>query len=77
MENVRNKMRVKFVTVKEVPKMLKRQSKIDFDSVKSYDDFDVYNFKNIEVMFDKQNYLGLAILESSKQSMYETYYDIP
>ena len=60
MENVRNKIGVKF-TNDEKAKMLNWQLKIDFDSVKSYDDFDAFNFKIKGAMFDKPICLGFTI----------------
>ena len=42
---------------------------------KSYTKFDSYTFKENEVLLDKPNYLGIAILELSKILLYETYYD--
>ena len=53
MENVRNKRRVKFKTDSKKPRLLKWQSKIDFDSAKTYQGFHLYYVKNTEVMFDK------------------------
>ena len=52
--------------------MVNWPSKIVFDGVKSYDDFDVYNSKNKEVMFHKPIYLGFTFWEWSKLFMYET-----
>ena len=58
-ENVRNR-KENFLGDKERPKL---QGKTNFDSVKTYDNFHVYYFKNKEVMFDKPIYLGFTLLE--------------
>ena len=55
--------------------MLNWQSKINFDCEKANQDFDVYNFKDNEVMFDKPIYLGFTNLELAKMFLYKTYYD--
>ena len=49
--------------------------KKELDTVKSYDDFDVYNFQNKEVLLDKLIYLGFTNLEWPKRFLYETWYN--
>ena len=48
---------------------------LDFDGVKTYRDFDVYNFKNKEVMFDEPTYIVLAISKLANLSMCEYTYN--
>ena len=63
MGNARNKITENYISDEQLPKFLKRQSQIDFESVKTNQNFDVNNFKNKELMSDKPIYLGLTILE--------------
>ena len=76
MEDVRNRIKVEFVKNTNERKILKYQSRLDFDGIhKSYQDYDSYTFKSNVVKMEKPIYLGFCILELSKLLMYETYYD--
>ena len=76
MENVRNRLKIKFIKKDDYSEIIKQQSKLTFDGIhKSYENFDSYTFKQNEVLMDKPIYLGFAVLELSKLHMYETYYD--
>ena len=76
MENVRNRIKVEFIKKDDTGKILKQQSKLIFNGIhKSYENFDSYTFKQIEVLMDKPICLGYSVLELSKFLMYETYYD--
>ena len=77
MENVRNRLKTKFIKKDDYRKIVKQQSKLTFNGIhKSYEDCDSYTFKQKEVLMDKPIYLGFTVLELSKLLMYETYYDI-
>ena len=76
MENVRNRLTVKFVKKNDYREIIKPQSKLTFNGIhKSYERCDSYTFKQTEVLMDKPIYLGFSVLELSKLLMYETYYD--
>ena len=76
MENVRNRLKIKFIKKDNYREILKQQSKLTFNGVhKSYENCDSYTFKQNEVLMDKPIYLGFTVLELSKLHMYETYYD--
>ena len=76
MENVRNRLGLKFFRKDEYKEILEFQSKLTFNGIhKSYENCDSYSFKKNEVLMDKPIYLGFAVLELSKLHMYETYYD--
>ena len=76
MEDVRNRIKVEFVKNTDERKILRFQSRLDFNGIhKSYQDYDSYTFKSNVVKMEKPIYLGFAILELSKLLMYETYYD--
>ena len=76
MENVRNRLKMKFIKKDDHREKMKQQSKITFNGVhKSYENCDSYTFKQNEVLMDKPIYLGFTVLELSKLLMYETYYD--
>ena len=76
MENVRNRLKIKFVKKNDYREIIKQQSKLTFNGIhKSYENCDSYTFKQNEVLMDKQIYLGFSVLELSKLLMYETYYD--
>ena len=78
MENVRNRLKIKFIQKDEYREKIKQQSKLTFIGIhKSYENCDSYTFKQNEVLMDKPIYLGFTVLELSKLLMYETYYDIP
>ena len=77
MENVRNRLKIKFVKKDDHREIIKQQSKLTFNGIhKSYENFDSCTFKQNEVLMDKPIYLGFSVLELSKLLMYETYYDI-
>ena len=77
MENVRNRLKIKFIKKDDYREIIKQQSKLTFNGIhKSYDNCDSYTFKQNEVLMDKPIYLGFTVLELSKLHMYETYYDI-
>ena len=77
MENVRNRLKIKFVKKDDYREIVKQQSKLTFNGIhKSYENCDSYTFKQNEVLMDKPIYLGFTVLELSKLHMYETYYDI-
>ena len=76
MENVRNRLGLKFFEKDEYKKIIKYLSKLTFNGIhKSYENCDSYVFKKNEVLMDKPIYLGFAVLELSKLHMCETYYD--
>ena len=76
MENVRNRLKIKFIKKDEYREIKKQQSNLTFNGIrKSYEKFDSYTFKQNEVFTDKPLYLGFSVLELSKLLMYETYYD--
>ena len=76
MENVRNRLKIKFVKKDDHRELIKQQSKLTFNGIhKSYENCDSYTFKQNEVLMDKPIYLGFSVLELSKLLMYETYYD--
>ena len=76
MENVRNRLKIKFIKKDNHREIIKQQSKLTFNGIhKSYENCDSYTFKQNEVLMDKPIYLGFAVLELSKLHMYETYYD--
>ena len=77
MENVRNRLKIKFIKKDDYREIIKQQSKLTFNGIhKSYDNCDSYTFKQNEVLMDKPIYLGFTVLELSKLLMYKTYYDI-
>ena len=54
MENVRNRLKIKFIKKDDWRKILKYQSKITFNGIlKSYENCDSYTFKQNEVLMDK------------------------
>ena len=76
MENVRNRLKIKFIKKDDYREKIKHQSKLTFNRIhKSYENCDSYTFKQNEVLMVKPIYLGFCVLELSKLHMYETYYD--
>ena len=76
MENVRNRLKIKFVKKDDYREKIKQQCKLIFNGIhKSYENCDSYTIKQNEVLMDKPNYLGFSVLELSKFLMYETHYD--
>ena len=76
MENVRNRLKIKFIKKDNYRKIKQYQSKLTFNGIhKSYENCDSYTIKQNEVLMDKPIYLGFSVLELSKLHMYETYYD--
>ena len=76
MENVSNRLKIKFFKKDDYREKIKQQSKLTFNGIhKSYDNCDSYTFKRNEILMDKPIYLGFSVLELSKLLMYKTYYD--
>ena len=76
MENVRNRLKIKFVRKVDESEIIKQQSKLTSNGIhKSYENCDSYTFKQKEVFMDKPINPGFSVLELSKILMYETYYD--
>ena len=76
MENVRKRLKIKFIKKDDYREIIKQQSKLTINGIhKSYENCDSYTFKQNEVLMDKPIYLGFTVLELSKLLMYETYYD--
>ena len=77
MENVRSRLRIKFIKKDDQTEIIKQQSKLTFNRIhKSYENCDSYTFKQNEVLMEKPIYLGFSVLELKKLLMFETYYDI-
>ena len=77
MENVRNRLKNKFVEKDDYRERMKQQSKLTFNGIhKSYENSYSYTIKQKEVLMDKPTYLGFSVLHVSKLHMYKTYYDI-
>ena len=73
MENVRNRLKIKFVKKDDYRERVRQQSKLTFSGIhKSYENCDSYTFKQNEVLMDKPIYLGFTVLELSKLLMYGT-----
>ena len=76
MENVRNRLKIKFIKKDDHREIIKQQSKLTFNGIHiSYENCESYTFKQNEVLMEKPIYLGFTVLELSKLLMYETYYD--
>ena len=70
MENVRNRLKIKFVKKDGYREIIKQQSKLTFNGIhKSYENCDSYTHKENEVLMDKPIYLGFSVLEFSKLLM--------
>ena len=71
MENVRNRLKIKFVRKDDYREFIKQQSKLTFNGIqKSNKNCDSYTFRENEVMMDKPIYLGYSVLGLSKLHMY-------
>ena len=76
MENVRNRLKIKFSKKEDYREIIKQQSRLTFNGIhKSYENCYSYTVRQNEVLMDKPIYLGFTVLELSKLLMYETYYD--
>ena len=76
MENVRNRIKVKFIRKDDTDKFIKQQSNMTFNGIhKSYEIYDSFTNKPNEVSMDKPIYLGFTVLELGKLLMYETNYN--
>ena len=76
MENVRKRLKKKFIKKDDTDKVIKQQSKLTFNGIhNSYEHCDSYTFKQKEVLMDKPIHIGVSVLELSKLLKYETYYD--
>ena len=62
LENVRNRLRLELIKKDDVKSIKKQQSKITFNRIhKSYENSDIYTFKQNEVVMVKAIYVGFAI----------------
>ena len=76
MENVRNRLKIRFVKKDDYREISKQPSKLTFNGIqKSNENCVSYTFKQNEVLMDKPIYLGFTVLELCILLMYETYYD--
>ena len=76
MENIRNRLKIKFFKKNDYREIIKQQSRLTFNgNHKSYENCYSYTVRQNEVLMDKPIYLGFTVLELSKLLMYETYYD--
>ena len=76
LENIRNRLELELIKKDNIKKIFNRQSKLTFNGIqKSYENYDIYRFKQNQVVMDKAIYVEFSILELSKLHMYETYYD--
>ena len=76
MENVRNRVKVRFIRKDDTDRIIKQQSKLTFNRIhKSFESYDSYTFEQNEVLMDKPIYLGFSVLELSNLLLCETYYD--
>ena len=67
MENVRNRLKIKFIKKDDYREIIKHQSKLTFNGIhKSYENCHSYTFKQNEVLMDKPILLGFTVLELSK-----------
>ena len=77
MENVLNRLKIKFVEKDDYRERIKQQSKLTFNGIhKSYENCYSYTIKQNEILLDKPIYLGFSVLHVSKLHMYKTYYNI-
>ena len=61
MENVRNRLKIKFVKKDDYRETKKQQSKLTFNGIhKSYENCEIYTFKENEVPIDKPICLGFS-----------------
>ena len=74
MENIRNRVDIKFRTSqKGAAKLFKKPN---FNKFKIFsEDFIAIHMKQKQIKFDKPIYLGMSILDISKNKMYEFHYD--
>ena len=76
MEDVRHRIKVEVVKNTDQKKILRYQSRLDFNGMqKSYQDYDSYTFRKNVIKMEKPIYLGFVILDFSKLLMYETFFD--
>ena len=62
MENVRNRLKIKFIKKDDYREIIKQQSKLTFNGIhKSYNNCDSYTFKQNEVLMNKPIYLGFSV----------------
>ena len=74
MENVRNRLKTKFIKKDDYREIIRQQSELTFNGIhKSYENCDSHTFKQNDVLMDKLKYLGFSVLKLSKLLMYETY----
>ena len=71
MENVRDRVTLEFIDHSQIQQIIKRQSKLSFESIVNwYSVCSVYKFDIEKTVFDKPFYLGFTVLELSKLLMY-------
>ena len=67
MENVRNRLKIKFIKKDDYREKRKHQSKLTFSGIhKLYENCDSYIFKTNEVLMDKPIYLGFLCIRFVK-----------
>ena len=62
MENVRKRLKIKFIKKNDYREILNQQSKLTFNGIhKSNENRDSYTFKQNDVLMDKPIYLGFSV----------------
>ena len=75
-ENVRKRLNLDLIDKSDTHRILNRQSKVSFDDkIADYENFSLYSFNKESIKFTKPVYVGFSVLELSKLSMYDWYYD--
>ena len=75
-ENIRKRLNLDMIDKSDIHKILNRQSKLSFDvKIAEYEIFNLYSFNKETIKFTKPIYIGYSVLELSKLSMYEWYFD--
>ena len=75
-ENIRKHLFLELIDKSDTHRILNRQSKISFDDkIAEKEKFNLYSVNKESIKFTKPIYVGFSVLELSKLSMYEWYYD--
>ena len=75
-ENIRKRLNLDLIDKTDIHRIPDRQSKLSFDDkIAEYEKFNLYSFNKETIKFTKPIYVGFWVLELSKLSMYEWYFD--
>ena len=76
MENVRERVKLDFISHTQTQQKINKQSKLSFKGIANmYENFSVHKYEKEKMIFDKPTFLEFTILELGKLLRYDFYHN--